>query len=57
MEERARRLDTARAELAAEAEFDVTVVNTEVHDASEQLVALMMSAGAHDRARPQPKNL
>ncbi|MGZ4429470.1 MAG: guanylate kinase [Nocardioidaceae bacterium] len=40
-EERERRLDTAREELAAEGEFDVTVVNTEVHVASEQLVALM----------------
>ena len=30
-EERARRLDTARDELAAEAEFDVTIVNDDVH--------------------------
>ena len=28
-------------ELAAEAEFDVTIVNHEVHDAAEELVALM----------------
>ena len=40
-EERARRLETAREELAAEAEFDVTVVNHEVHAAAEELVALM----------------
>jgi guanylate kinase len=40
-EERERRLETARAELAAESEFDVTVENTEVHLAAEQLVALM----------------
>ena len=40
-EERARRLATAKEELAAEAEFDVTVVNTEIHAASEELVALM----------------
>lgn len=40
-EERARRLETARVELAAEAEFDVTIVNREVHDAAEQLVTLM----------------
>jgi guanylate kinase len=40
-EERERRLETARAELAAESEFDVTVVNTEVHLAAEELVALM----------------
>ena len=40
-EERARRLETAREELAAEAEFDVTIVNHEVHAAAEELVALM----------------
>ena len=39
--ERARRLETARDELAAEPEFDVTVVNSEVHRAAEDLVALM----------------
>ena len=41
-EERERRLDTAREELAAEQEFDVTIVNHEVHAAAEQLVALMV---------------
>ncbi|CAN5611515.1 guanylate kinase [soil metagenome] len=40
-EERTRRLETARDELAAESEFDVTVENTEVHLAAEELVALM----------------
>ncbi len=40
-EERERRLETARVELAAESEFDVTIVNREVHDAAEQLVTLM----------------
>ncbi len=40
-EERARRLETAREELAAESEFDVTVVNTEVHAAAAELVALL----------------
>jgi guanylate kinase len=40
-EERARRLETAVAELAAEPEFDVTVVNREVRQAAEELVALM----------------
>ena len=40
-EERVRRLETAREELAAEGEFDETIVNHEVHDAAEQLVALM----------------
>jgi guanylate kinase len=41
-EERVRRLETAVEELAAEPEFDVTVVNTEVHAAGEELVALMV---------------
>jgi guanylate kinase len=40
-EERARRLETAVIELAAEEEFDVTIVNHEVHAAAEELVALM----------------
>jgi guanylate kinase len=37
----ARRLDVARVELAAEREFDETLVNDEVGDVSDQLVALM----------------
>jgi guanylate kinase len=37
----ARRLETARVELAAEAEFDARVVNTTVEGAVEQLVDLM----------------
>lgn len=41
-EERTRRLDTAREELAAENEFDVTIVNHEVHAAADELVSLMM---------------
>ncbi|WP_415172696.1 guanylate kinase [Nocardioides sp.] len=40
-EERERRLETARGELAASAEFDVVIVNREVHAAAEELVALM----------------
>jgi guanylate kinase len=40
-EEQSRRLETAREELAAETEFDVTIVNHEVHAAAEDLVALM----------------
>ena len=40
--ERERRLATARRELAAEKEFDATIVNTEIHDAAEELVALMV---------------
>ena len=46
-EDRSRRLETAREELAAEEEFDVTVVNTEVHAASEELVALMTNRSIH----------
>ena len=34
-------------ELAAESEFDVTVVNTEVHAASEELVALIKNVPTH----------
>jgi guanylate kinase len=41
-EERERRLDTAREELAAENEFDATIVNHEVHAAADELVALML---------------
>lgn len=40
--ERAARLETARHELAAESEFDVTIVNHEVHAAAAELVALMV---------------
>jgi guanylate kinase len=40
-EERERRLATAVEELAAEPEFDVTIVNHEVHDAAAELVTLM----------------
>ena len=49
-EERERRLETARVELAAEREFDVTIVNREVHDAAEQLVALMTLGVPSDAA-------
>jgi guanylate kinase len=41
--ERARRLETAQEELAAEREFDVTLVNRRIHDAGEELVELMRS--------------
>ncbi len=40
--QRERRLLTARDELAAESEFDVTIVNREVHAAADELVSLMM---------------
>jgi guanylate kinase len=41
--ERGLRLETAEDELAAEPEFDVTVVNRRIHDAGEELVELMRS--------------
>jgi guanylate kinase len=41
-DERTRRLDTAREEMAAEGEFDVTIVNHEVHAAADELVTLMV---------------
>jgi guanylate kinase len=40
-EERQRRLATARLEMAAEPEFDVVIVNREIHAAAEELVTLM----------------
>lgn len=40
-EERDRRLRTARIELAAQPEFDVTIVNDDVRRAAEELVSLM----------------
>jgi guanylate kinase len=42
-EEQARRLSTAKEELAAEKEFDVTIVNTNVPTAAAELVSLMYS--------------
>lgn len=39
----ARRLEAARAELAAEREFDITLVNTSVRDVCAQLVALVLA--------------
>ena len=39
--ERERRLDTARLELASEPEFDVTIVNDDVHRATDELVQCM----------------
>jgi guanylate kinase len=40
-EERERRLATARVELAAEPEFDRTIVNHDVRQAADDLVSLM----------------
>lgn len=42
-EEQQRRLETARIELAAEKEFDITIVNGSVQDAAQQLVKLVRS--------------
>ncbi|MFI7588909.1 guanylate kinase [Spongisporangium articulatum] len=40
-EERARRLRTAEVEMAAESEFDVSIVNVDVHQATDELVSWM----------------
>ncbi|HJA37957.1 MAG TPA: guanylate kinase, partial [Candidatus Brevibacterium intestinigallinarum] len=45
-EEQERRLETARIELAAEKEFDVTIVNRDVSEAARELVDLMGLAGS-----------
>jgi guanylate kinase len=37
-----RRLEAARVELAAESEFDITLVNTSVEDVARELLALML---------------
>ena len=50
-QERARRLQTAVDELAAETEFDATVVNSDVGTAAEELVRLMTYAGDPRRDR------
>lgn len=55
--ERERRLETARAELAAEAEFDVTIVNHEVHDAAEELVAWMSAPSGPRSSAPSIDHL
>jgi guanylate kinase len=41
----ARRLDVAKEELAAEREFDITLVNTSVEDVCTQLVRLILAQG------------
>ncbi|WEH42844.1 guanylate kinase [Streptomyces sp. NBC_01218] len=42
-----RRLAAARVELAAEAEFDTTLVNTSVEDVARELLTLMLQASDH----------
>jgi guanylate kinase len=44
-----RRLAEARSELAAEIEFDITLVNTSVEDACDQLVGLILARQANAR--------
>lgn len=46
-EEQARRLETAKKELAAESEFDHTIVNDEVERAAAELVRIMGINPAH----------
>jgi len=50
--ERRRRLLSAEDELAAAAEFDVTIVNRDVHQACQELVAWIRSPVDHPRPRP-----
>ncbi len=52
--ERTRRLQTARTELAAAQEFDVTIVNDDVARAAEELVSLMADPPAQTAA-PTPE--
>ncbi|MEE1770997.1 guanylate kinase [Streptomyces sp. JV185] len=42
-----RRLGAAKVELAAEAEFDTTLVNTSVEDVARELLALMLEVSGH----------
>ncbi|MCW2841696.1 MAG: guanylate kinase [Aeromicrobium sp.] len=49
-EERERRLATAVTELAAESEFDVTIINTDVETACEELVDLFRSGVSRTRS-------
>ncbi|MFT4263104.1 MAG: guanylate kinase [Nocardioides sp.] len=51
-EQQERRLETARTELAAESEFDVTIVNREVHAAAAELVALITGGLPPETRRP-----
>ncbi|MEV0492921.1 guanylate kinase [Streptomyces atratus] len=46
-----RRLTAAKVELAAESEFDTTLVNTSVEDVSRELLALMLQASARRDGR------
>jgi len=52
----AKRLETARVELAAESEFDVTLVNTTVEQAADELVALVTGAAGAAGSAGSPAN-
>jgi guanylate kinase len=54
--EQARRLDTARTELAAQDEFDVKVVNRDVGRAAEEVVELLAVPGVRPRAREREES-
>ena len=54
--ERERRLATARLELAAEPEFDVTIVNTEIQAAGEELVRLLVGPHKDGGAETPSRN-
>lgn len=45
-EEQARRLETAEVEMAAESEFDVTIVNADISTACSELVELIRSGSS-----------
>ncbi|NOW00016.1 guanylate kinase [Isoptericola chiayiensis] len=53
-EERERRLRTARVEMAAEAEFDVTIVNDDVTRATDELARLLQAGQAGAAASASP---
>jgi len=53
--ERTRRLETAKVEMAAESEFDVTIVNREVREAAAELVALMTRGAGDGISTPDSK--
>jgi guanylate kinase len=52
-EEQQRRLETAKLELAAEPEFDYTVINDDVRRAADELVSLM-GLTPHPHGAPEP---
>src|SRR5262245_1399775 len=52
-EARAPRLDTARAELAAQGDFDEVVVNSELESACTELVSLLVGPNSSQRGVPR----